>query len=68
MNVDISTFAVGFFVGVLLGLTATAVALGDRQVEISQRELSERELVKHGFAYYTIGPSGYPVFKMKDSK
>ena len=61
MNVDISTFAAGFFVGVMLGLTATAVALGDRQVE-----LSERELVKHGFAYYTNGPSGYPVFQMKE--
>ena len=61
MNLDISTFAAGFFVGVLLGLTATVVALGDRQVE-----LSERELVKHGFAYYTNGPSGYPVFKMKE--
>lgn len=50
-------------IGAILAWAVTLLCVGDRQVELSQREL-----VKHGFAFYTNGPSGYPVFKMKDAK
>lgn len=61
MNADIATFAAGFLIGLILGLTVTVSALGDRHATLPQREL-----VKHSFAYYTNGPSGYPVFQMKE--
>lgn len=63
MKQDAITAIAMFCVGTVCGAILTAMILADRTVELSQREL-----IKHGFAYYTNGPSGYPVFKMKDVK
>lgn len=63
MKQDAITAIAMFCVGVVGGAILMMMILSDRTVELSQREL-----IKHGFAYYTNGPSGYPVFKMKDVK
>lgn len=63
MKQDAITAISMFCVGAVCGAILTAMILADRTIELSQREL-----VLHGFAYYTNGPSGYPVFKMKDAK
>lgn len=52
-----------FCLGAVGGAIIMSIVLHDRSVELSQREL-----VLRGFAYYTNGPSGFPVFKMKESK
>lgn len=58
-TISIVSMVMGAFISWML----TIMSLTDHHVELSQREL-----VLHGFAYYTNGPSGYPVFKMKDAK
>lgn len=63
MKQDAITAIAMFCVGAFGGAVLMATVLSDRTIELSQREL-----IKHGFAYYTNGPSGYPVFKMKDAK
>lgn len=63
MKPDAITAIAMFCVGAVGGAILMVMILSDKTVELSQLEL-----VKHGFAYYTNGPSGYPVFKMKDAK
>ncbi len=53
----------GSVMGAILAWYVTMICVGDINLDLSQREL-----VKHGFAYYTNSPSGHPLFIMKDAK
>ncbi len=61
MKHELPLLLTGAVMGAILGWAVTLLCVGDINLDLSQREL-----VKHGFAYYTNGPSGYPLFIMKE--